>query len=151
MGAGNWYPSVNRGDRNNYELLYIDTEEIYVSEEALLSSEYQQISYDDFESNVLGCLPRSFTRVQKHTNNRQFILADNSMFECLVQDNQWAVAVAFIVKENAPAFAESKLHELGSLVFDRLHDIYGDYARVRNGPWMSGPYKEKEALCTASM
>jgi len=151
MGAGNWYPSVNRGERHNYELLYIDADAIYGTAEEDLEDDDRWINYATFQDDVLSCLPKSFAEVNIHRHHDQFILAENRMFECIIHDNQWSIAIALIVKESAPMFAENKLSELGKLVFDRMHDIYGDYTRVRSGPWMSGPYKSKAIVnATAS-
>ena len=137
MGRGNWFPDTPQGNKNDYEMVYVDNEGIFGDVDVDdVDSEYYRI----FKSHIFISLPDSFAEVDKYVDDH-YILAENKLLQCLLRDNEWSQAVAFVIKENAPIeLAKKQLASTSRLVFTKLHDFYTIYVKIRCGPWTSGPY-----------
>jgi hypothetical protein len=147
MGRGNWYPNTHRGDRHNYELVYVDYESIY-GENYWMGQSYDEstIRFEDFEESVLNMLPSSIVPADDWPRNRDdHLLAENGLFELVTCDNETSLGIALIVKEDAPGFAESRLSSCAKLIFDELKKVHGQYLRVRCSAWTSCSYEEAAA------
>lgn len=141
MGAGNWIPSLYRDESGalpDYEMVYVDNDGIYAD-----VSRQSEFDFEDFNEIVLRKLPKSFYPVRQWKNeygfsDSMYIIAENGLMYLVGADNESSTALAFIPKEDAPAFKVGMMRKVAKKVFDQLADIYD--LRVRTSAWTSGEY-----------
>ena len=147
MGRGNFSPRTNQPFRMVYVTLNNDSD---------LDSDFSnEFEYENFKECLLSLLPSSFydglTKIQDwHASgfctlkrptdwgNCALLLSANRLFDLGIADDEHSVAVFLVVRDDAPAFAASKLDAAADKLFDKLNEYYE--LRVRAGAWCSGPY-----------
>jgi len=127
MGRGNFYPAGC--SENNVRMVYITLgDEGCVLEELI----------DDIMDN----LPPSFHDAQKDSyragRDEGLNISENGLFEVAIAENEDRLALFIVVKDDAPAFAASRIQVLADRLFDSLAD--GWELSVRCGSWLSGKY-----------
>ena len=138
MGRGNWLPHPPH--ERNWKMIYVELP-IYIhfdenEEEIEDSSEW---AYEDFCNDLSLILPKSFiiNNPKKWVNwDRDVVIfAENDLMQILLADNQNTLAVTFLIKEDAPNYANSKLEQTYNKVAYELWKIYD--LSIRSGPWTS--------------
>lgn len=139
MGRGNFSPRTDKPFRMVYVTLNNDSD----------------FEYEGFKECLLSLLPPSFydglTKIQDwHVSGFRtlkrptdwadcaFLLSANRLFDLGIADNEYSVAVFLVVRDDAPAFAASKLDAAADRLFDELNKYYR--LRVRADAWCSGEY-----------
>ena len=145
MGVGNYW-------LENAETVYVDYDDIYSAEEG---EDYdfidQEFEFADFKSNVLSCLPKSFTPTDRYFNREGRVLAKNGFYDLVLVCWEGYVAVNLVVKEEdyrSPwernPLADYHLTRTAGIIFDKLHALYP--LRVRCSGWTSGQYTPSQPL-----
>ena len=146
MGYGNYQPRTNKP----FRMVYVD---LYDSDSD--SGFDNEFEYEDFKECLLNLLPSSFydglTKIQEWRasgfgtftrrtdwDNSGVLLSANKLFDLGIADNENSVAVFLVVRDDAPAFAASKLDAAADKLFDEINKYYK--LRVRADAWCSGEY-----------
>lgn len=146
MGRGNWIPDETRNI--DYRMVYVDVfEDLYESlEDGADPALEGQMRYDDFVSEVRDALPASFSKDDRWRGRDGFVAASNGLIDVVIADNQWSLAIALIPKhepgEGCYNLAVRHLDLFADKVFKELSLQWNIF--IRNGAWMSSPYKPPE-------
>lgn len=145
MGRGNWFPGSSLEDSR---VVYLDLLDGLADEERD-DDDLLQIRYDDFKYNLHIAAGKSFDwdadrrclrRLEyclPRIGRDDVVLCVNSLVALLIdaQGDMSHMGIGFLVREDAPSFAASRLDQLADCVFDRLADSYN--LRVRTSAWTS--------------
>ena len=145
MGRGNWLPNRASSYGYNYRLVYVEIIEPDC-EDSNGDPWAVEFAYQDFLSELKYHLPASFTwfgadRNSVESRDGDQVVARNGLFDLVIDEkgDYWHQGIALVVRDDAPAFAESKLDVAATDLFDSLSEIYD--LSVRCCAWTSAPYK----------
>jgi hypothetical protein len=142
MGRGNWFPGSNLED----------CEVVYVEAQKLDDEEENEFAWDDFHDVLLAVLPKSFSPADAYDRRNHSLGRDDSLIACNQLYCVWVdgqgemchLGVGITVRDDAPAFARSRLSQTARAIFDKLAKHHP--LRIRCGAWTSAPYKAKELV-----
>ncbi|MDD4840280.1 MAG: hypothetical protein PHE93_06435 [Clostridia bacterium] len=134
MGKGNYYTddgSFIYVERNNNEDYDLDRSE-----------------YDDLVENIRSKLPKSYSQCWKWGTEGR-IIAENSLCEILLVDNQWSYALVFSYgklykkyADNLVPLAKRHIEQVADKIFDSIADMYPCYER--GCAWTSKKYEKRK-------
>lgn len=134
MGKGNYYT-------NDGSFIYVELNE---DEDYDLN----RIEYDDLVENIRSQLPKSYSPCLKWGTEGR-IIAENSLCEILLVDNQSTYALVFsyskLYKEyadNLVPLAKRHIEQVAGKVFDSIADMYPCFERTC--AWTSKKYEKKK-------
>lgn len=153
MGRGNWFPGNSLED---CEVAYVEIQSLDcedVSDEDLAS-----FAYADFNCVLKVALGKSFDckPTYREAADRfdglgrdDVCLAFNGLFGIFSdgQGDSYHQGIGVMVRNDAPAFAKSKLREFSGKLFDKLQETYS--LSVRTSAWTSAPRIPVGGLCNA--
>lgn len=146
MGRGNWFPGSRLEESR---VVYVDLLDGIDDEELNDdSSVVPDMRYADFRYNLCEAAGRSFdwkidhrsvAYVMPYLGRDDIVIGMNSLVAILIdgQGDYNHLGIGFLVREDAPSFAASRLDQLAGCVFDKLDDFYS--LRVRTSAWTSSP------------
>ena len=140
MGRGNWCPSQYESDRGA-NFYYVPTSGWgYENEGDEFDQDLYDMEHEDLIQGIRNCLPKSFYSMRDFyvwKNGRdERVIFRNKLYEVVLADNEWSIAVCFYVREDAPAFALGNITKVSERFFKKLGESYDLY--FRDGAWMSG-------------
>ena len=137
MGRGNWCPTNYESERGA-NFYYVPTSGWGIENEGdEFDQDLYDMEHDDLICNIKGCLPKSFYPVKDTWRDRyEKLIFRNRLYEVVLTDNEWSIAVCFYVREDAPAFALGNITKQSEVFFKKLGENYD--LHYRNGAWMSG-------------
>ena len=133
MGRGNWFPGRYTEDCS---VVYVD----FYDEEMGDDYDRHQWAWDDLKECIKTLLPDSFFESSDRSSDRDSVaMFSNGLFTlwCDGQGDAYHFGIGFTVREEAPAFAASRLHEFSERFWDKLQECYP--LSVRCGAWTSAP------------
>ena len=147
MGRGNWFPGNSLED---CEVGYIEIQDL----EADQDDDISHWGYSDFIANLKAAAGKSFDfdPTPREVSDRfdgvgrdDVCLAFNGLFGIFAdgQGDLYHYGIGILVREDAPAFAKSRLPEFASKLFDKLQEMYN--VSVRTSAWTSA--RRKRATC----
>ena len=152
MGRGNWFPTC---DLSDCEVAYLD-----YSNPDIESDDYDawQWEWNYTKENIFACLPDSFSPIDdryRHympdsVRSRDAVaLASNSLFTLVIdgQGDSDHMGIAFVLNDNAPGFARSRMRKTAKAFFDKLAEIYP--VRVRCCAWTIAPWPKSRDTANA--
>jgi hypothetical protein len=142
MGRGNWIPDtpIYQGD---YDLVYVELQDVCESSPDCDEVEWL---YEDFKTNIRGMLPKSFRSVErgercKYLGRDTVVLFANDLLMVVMdcQGDFWHQGLAVVAREDAPAFAESRIDRLAARLWKGLIECgYSLYRR--DTAWTCRPF-----------
>ena len=151
MGRGNWFPGSQLED---CEVFYVEIPVVNEEGEHDDDSEAYLFRWDDFKHELKQACGKSFTWEPDYRwiqsrfdgmgrNDR--CLAYNGLFGVFIdeQGDFHHQGVGFLVRNDAPAFARSRMSDFADKVADKLQELYD--LSVRTSAWTSGKREMSKA------
>ena len=146
MGRGNWFPGSQLQD---CEVFYV---EIPILDEE--DPDECRFSWEDFKWELKRVCGKSFTWDADHREiHRHFDdigrddvgVAYNGLFGVFIdgQGDLHHQGIGFLVRNDAPAFARSRMSDFANKVADKLQEFYN--LSVRTSAWTSGKREMSKA------
>lgn len=151
MGRGNWFPGSRTED---CEVAYVEVRSLDDEDDDDLS----QFDYQDFKAYLKECLGKSFdcdvssreaSDRFRYVGRDDFCFGYNGLFGVFLdaEGDMHHMGIGVMTREDAPAFARSRMSEFATRLFDKLQERYG--MSVRTSAWTSAPRVPSGGLCNA--
>ena len=142
MGRGNWLPDLYI-DGGESDLVYVEL----LEPDESLDEDTIRDEYDNFLSEVGRILGKSFDRVQRGDRDYSCRSRDtvcifkNGLVQIQLdgQGDYWHQGIAVVAREDAPAFADSRVELYGSKLWRGLHECGYTLSR-RTSAWTSAEF-----------
>jgi hypothetical protein len=141
MGRGNWFPSTPK-HQGEYNLVYV---------EVLDAKQHCQwevdTAYEQFNRDVLECLPKSFSKINPYDSLSGILGGDDVVMFAnglllVVMDcrgDHWHQGIAIVARADAPKFAESWVDPIAERLWKGLARK-GYLLQRRTCAWTSIPF-----------
>ena len=147
MGRGNWLPSDVHGcTAHDAPLVYADVIDLMGTSEGERDEQFYEDAWENFKNDLQNELGTSFDvaddadrKVFAYSRDTQPLFSNRLCYLVIdAQAESHHQGIAFVPRENAPAFVNDYIAKAAKKLFDQLAEWY--HLSFRDGAWMSSSY-----------